>query len=89
MLASFAIARPSLEQLADPLLAETTQELDQIRLLSHETFAEEIPQHPPQPDGIHIDKFEEDVLAAWVAEMDFPLAEPIHRVLAEAVERQT
>jgi GNAT superfamily N-acetyltransferase len=41
-------------------LAEATQELDQIRLLSHETFVEEIPQHPPQPDGIHIDKFEEE-----------------------------
>ena len=27
MLASFAIARPSLEQLADPLMAEATQEL--------------------------------------------------------------
>lgn len=28
-----------------------------------------------------------DVLPAWVAEMDFPVAEPIRRVLAEAVER--
>jgi CDP-diacylglycerol--serine O-phosphatidyltransferase len=32
-LASFAIARPSLEQLADPLLAETTQELG-VQLIS-------------------------------------------------------
>jgi cystathionine beta-lyase len=28
-----------------------------------------------------------DILPAWVAEMDFPVAEPIQRVLAEAVER--
>jgi cystathionine beta-lyase len=28
----------------------------------------------------------EDVLPAWVAEMDFPLAEPIRRVLREAIE---
>jgi cystathionine beta-lyase len=28
-----------------------------------------------------------EILPAWVAEMDFPLAEPIHRVLREAVER--
>lgn len=33
VLASFAIARPSLEQLADPLLAETTQELG-VQLIS-------------------------------------------------------
>lgn len=30
-------------------------------------------------------KYPEDVLPAWVAEMDFPLAEPIARALAEAV----
>lgn len=28
-----------------------------------------------------------DVLPAWVAEMDFPLADPVRRVLARAVER--
>ena len=28
-----------------------------------------------------------DVLPAWVAEMDFPIAEPIRRVLADALER--
>jgi cystathionine beta-lyase len=30
-------------------------------------------------------KYPEDVLPAWVAEMDFPLAEPVARALAEAV----
>lgn len=30
--------------------------------------------------------YDPDVLPAWVAEMDFPLAEPIRRVLREAVE---
>ncbi len=28
-----------------------------------------------------------DVLPAWVAEMDFPVAEPIHRVLQTAVDQ--
>jgi len=31
-------------------------------------------------------RYPEDVLPAWVAEMDFPLAEPVERALAEAVE---
>ena len=31
--------------------------------------------------------FPPDVLPAWVAEMDFPLAEPVKRALLEAVER--
>jgi cystathionine beta-lyase len=31
-------------------------------------------------------RYPEDVLPAWVAEMDFPLAEPVRRALAEAVE---
>jgi cystathionine beta-lyase len=30
--------------------------------------------------------YPKDVLPVWVAEMDFPLAEPIHRVLAQAAE---
>jgi cystathionine beta-lyase len=29
----------------------------------------------------------EDVLPAWVAEMDFPLAEPVKQALLAAVER--
>jgi len=32
-------------------------------------------------------RYPEDVLPAWVAEMDFPLAEPVRRALTEAVER--
>lgn len=32
-------------------------------------------------------KHDEDVLAAWVADMDFPVAEPIRRTLIAAVER--
>lgn len=32
-------------------------------------------------------RYPEDVLPAWVAEMDFPLAEPVRRALAEAIER--
>lgn len=31
--------------------------------------------------------FEPDVLPAWVAEMDFPVAEPVKRALIEAIER--
>ena len=31
-------------------------------------------------------QFEPDVLPAWVAEMDFPLAEPVKTALAEAIE---
>ena len=31
--------------------------------------------------------FPQEVLPAWVAEMDFALAEPIARVLREAVDR--
>ncbi|HTU15399.1 MAG TPA: aminotransferase class I/II-fold pyridoxal phosphate-dependent enzyme [Solirubrobacterales bacterium] len=31
--------------------------------------------------------FEPDVLPAWVAEMDFPVAEPVKRTLVEAIER--
>ncbi len=31
--------------------------------------------------------YPEDVLPAWVADMDFPVAEPIRRVLSRAVER--
>lgn len=32
-------------------------------------------------------RYEADVLPAWVAEMDFPLAEPVVRTLTEALER--
>ena len=32
-------------------------------------------------------KFEPDVLPVWVAEMDFPLAEPVKTALAEAIEQ--
>ncbi|MEZ5078645.1 MAG: aminotransferase class I/II-fold pyridoxal phosphate-dependent enzyme [Solirubrobacterales bacterium] len=32
-------------------------------------------------------RYPEDVLPAWVAELDFPLAEPVQRALGEAVER--
>src|SRR5581483_11426681 len=31
-------------------------------------------------------KYEADVLPAWVADMDFPVAEPIRRALLDAVE---
>jgi cysteine-S-conjugate beta-lyase len=31
-------------------------------------------------------RYPDDVLPAWVAEMDFPLAEPVRRAVAEAVE---
>ena len=31
--------------------------------------------------------YDSDVLPAWVAEMDFPLADPVKKVLIEAVER--
>jgi len=39
-------------------LASTSQELDQIRALSYETFVEEIPQHPTREDRLHTDRFE-------------------------------
>jgi cystathionine beta-lyase len=32
-------------------------------------------------------RYPEDVLPVWVAELDFPLAPPVHRALADAVER--
>lgn len=32
-------------------------------------------------------RYPRDVLPAWVAEMDFPLAEPVRRALTEAIER--
>jgi len=32
-------------------------------------------------------RYPADVLPAWVAELDFPLAPPVGRALAEAVER--
>ncbi|MFH1763008.1 MAG: GNAT family N-acetyltransferase [Gemmatimonadota bacterium] len=41
-------------------LASTSQELEQIRTLSYETFVEEIPQHPTRKDRRHRDKFEEE-----------------------------
>jgi cystathionine beta-lyase len=45
--------------------------LDELRLRRSEKWA----RYPP------------DVLPVWVAEMDFPLAEPIRAVLAEMIER--
>lgn len=38
-------------------IATEPAEFEQIHRLNHITFAEEIPQHPPQPDGLLIDKF--------------------------------
>src|SRR5262249_60584205 len=32
-------------------------------------------------------RYPDDVLPAWVAELDFPLAPPVHRVLVDAVAR--
>jgi hypothetical protein len=38
-------------------VAGTNEEFEQIFRLNHATFAAEIPQHPPQPDGRLIDRF--------------------------------
>ena len=38
-------------------IATEAGEFEQIHRLNHKTFAEEIPQHAVQPDGILIDKF--------------------------------
>jgi aspartate aminotransferase-like enzyme/GNAT superfamily N-acetyltransferase len=38
-------------------IATTADEFDQIHRLNYRTFVEEIPQHAPNPDGRHVDKF--------------------------------
>jgi hypothetical protein len=38
-------------------IATEAAEFEQIHRLNHKTFAEEIPQHRPQPGGVLIDKF--------------------------------
>src|SRR5580704_3662453 len=38
-------------------IAGTEEEFEQIHRLNYQTFAGEIPQHPPSPDGRLIDKF--------------------------------
>ncbi|MDA1082678.1 MAG: aminotransferase class V-fold PLP-dependent enzyme, partial [Gemmatimonadetes bacterium] len=40
----------------------TPRDLDRIRRINHQAFAEEIPQHPMRPDGRLIDRFEADSL---------------------------
>ena len=41
-------------------LATTPAEFEQIHRLNYRTFVEEIPQHAPNPDGRHVDKFHAD-----------------------------
>lgn len=38
-------------------IADSREEFEQIHRLNHDTFAKEIPQHHPSPDGRLIDKF--------------------------------
>jgi aspartate aminotransferase-like enzyme/ribosomal protein S18 acetylase RimI-like enzyme len=40
----------------------TTHDFDAIRRINHRTFAEEIPQHDARPDGLLVDRFENDSL---------------------------
>jgi aspartate aminotransferase-like enzyme len=52
--------RPLLAFRSGPYLfkqAESAAELDAVHVLNHRTFAAEIPQHAPQPDGRLVDKF--------------------------------
>jgi len=41
-------------------IAAETAEFDQVARLAYETFVEEIPQHSPNPDRLHVDRFHED-----------------------------
>lgn len=38
-------------------IANTADEFEQVHRLNYRTFVEEIPQHAPNPDGRHVDKF--------------------------------
>lgn len=38
-------------------IASEASEIEQVHRLNHATFAEEIPQHPPNADGILVDRF--------------------------------
>jgi aspartate aminotransferase-like enzyme/GNAT superfamily N-acetyltransferase len=38
-------------------IATTAAEFEQVHRLNYRTFVEEIPQHAPNPDGRHVDKF--------------------------------
>ncbi len=40
----------------------TPADMDDVRRINHATFADEIPQHEPRPDGRLIDRFEADSL---------------------------
>lgn len=41
-------------------IATTAGEFDQVHRLNYRTFVEEIPQHAPNPEGRHVDKFHAD-----------------------------
>ena len=41
-------------------IAKEKSEFDQIYRLNYKTFVEEIPQHPPNPDKILVDKFDHE-----------------------------
>lgn len=41
-------------------IATTSDEFEQIHRLNYRTFVEEIPQHTPNPEGRHVDKFHAD-----------------------------
>lgn len=40
-------------------IARTKREFDEIALLNHETFVEEIPQHQAEPNSMRVDRFHE------------------------------
>jgi len=41
-------------------IAGMQEEFDQIHRLNYETFVQEIPQHPRNPDGVLVDKFHKE-----------------------------
>jgi aspartate aminotransferase-like enzyme len=41
-------------------IAAETSEFEAVARLAYETFVEEIPQHSPNPDRLHVDRFHED-----------------------------
>jgi len=41
-------------------VAEHPSEFEQVSRLLYQTFVEEIPQHPPNPNGRHIDRFHDE-----------------------------
>ncbi len=51
-------------------VAENASEFEQVFALLYQTFVEEIPQHPPNPDRRHVDRFHDENLYVIAADGD-------------------